>query len=169
MRAALATWTAALALLAACAQESPGPVAIVDTPGLRAWLTAQRPRPVLLNFWATWCAPCVAELPELVAGTRAFRDQGGVVVAVALEYAAGEADPFAAIQGVEAVRDRAGLDVTTLICDAEDLIVLRRDLDLDLGPLPQTFVLGPDGAVVARHEGAIDRDEFAELAAAARR
>jgi thiol-disulfide isomerase/thioredoxin len=39
--------------------------------------------PILLHFWATWCSPCVAELPELIKRTEEFRKFGFLVVAVA--------------------------------------------------------------------------------------
>lgn len=39
-------------------------------------------KPVLLHFWATWCKPCVKELPEIEAGYRALHDQGFTVLAI---------------------------------------------------------------------------------------
>ena len=39
-------------------------------------------KPVLLHFWATWCKPCVKELPEIEAGYKALHDQGFTVLAI---------------------------------------------------------------------------------------
>lgn len=59
------------------------PMPVLDLPvwgGGRWQLAAQRGRPVLLNLWATWCEPCVEELPALAALGAAYASQGlGVV------------------------------------------------------------------------------------------
>jgi len=54
-------------------------------------LAAQRGNVVVLNFWATWCAPCRAEMPAIDAFYRAHRNDGLVVVAVSMDRPADEA------------------------------------------------------------------------------
>lgn len=76
----------ALALAAACSRPShagSAPVA-TDVPGIQARVEAARGRPVLLSFWATWCKPCVEEIPGLVE-LHADRKHGAHVVAVSLD------------------------------------------------------------------------------------
>ncbi|MEK7798940.1 MAG: TlpA disulfide reductase family protein, partial [Acidobacteriota bacterium] len=51
----------------AAAGEAQAPVAFADLDRIRAELAAYRGRPVFVNFWATWCPPCVEELPDLAA------------------------------------------------------------------------------------------------------
>lgn len=48
-------------------------------------LSALRGKTVVLNFWASWCAPCVAETPSLVAMSRKMRDHNVVVLAVSID------------------------------------------------------------------------------------
>ena len=53
-----------------------------------ATLDTWRGKVVVLNFWATWCAPCTAEMPTLEALWRAYRDRGLVVVGVSVDRGA---------------------------------------------------------------------------------
>jgi thiol-disulfide isomerase/thioredoxin len=52
---------------------------------------AQKGRVLLINFWATWCAPCRAEMPELDAYYRAHRDAGFEMLALSVDDPADEA------------------------------------------------------------------------------
>ncbi|HLM79951.1 MAG TPA: TlpA disulfide reductase family protein, partial [Terriglobales bacterium] len=48
-------------------------------------LSQFRGQVVVLNFWATWCPPCVEEMPSLVRMTTRFKDKGVVVLAVSID------------------------------------------------------------------------------------
>jgi thiol-disulfide isomerase/thioredoxin len=58
------------------------PVVLRDLNGRTVRLTDFKGKVVLLNFWATWCPPCRAEIPELVKWQREYRSQGLQVIGV---------------------------------------------------------------------------------------
>ena len=137
------------------AEEDDGPVAPVDVwsltfDGLDAGsiaLAGWRGRPLLLNFWATWCGPCVVEMPLL---DRFAKEQGGAgwrVLALAID----QADPvrrFVAERALRlpvAIAGGVGLD-------------LSRQLGNLAGGLPFTAVFDSSGAAVKRHLGAVSRE-----------
>jgi peroxiredoxin len=57
-----------------------------DTQGHVHHLTDYRGKWVLVNFWATWCAPCLEELPDLAALHNAHKDTDLIVIGIAMEY-----------------------------------------------------------------------------------
>ena len=77
----------ALAMLAGCSRVEQAPaVSYTLLDGRRSELAALRGRVVLVNFWATSCAPCVEEMPDLVANWRRFSPQGFETLAVSMAY-----------------------------------------------------------------------------------
>lgn len=50
--------------------------------GTKITLASFRGHPVILNFWASWCPPCLAEIPEFMAVYESYREQGLVILAV---------------------------------------------------------------------------------------
>ncbi|MBN1102968.1 MAG: TlpA family protein disulfide reductase [Deltaproteobacteria bacterium] len=59
--------------------------ALEDVSGKRVVLQDLRGRYVLIDFWATWCPPCLQSIPELVELHRKYRDQGLVVLGISLD------------------------------------------------------------------------------------
>jgi peroxiredoxin len=96
---ALALALAAIAVLPALAQDAPetlrltrltgrAPAAafqLASPDGKTLSLDDQRGRVVLLNFWATWCEPCLEEMPAFERVARAYRERGLVVLAVSVD------------------------------------------------------------------------------------
>src|SRR5215216_5705531 len=60
-------------------------VSAIDTDALKGLITQQRERPLLVNFWATFCDPCRDEFPDLVKIDKDFRPQSLEFVTVSLD------------------------------------------------------------------------------------
>ncbi|SFI91350.1 Thiol-disulfide isomerase or thioredoxin [Jannaschia pohangensis] len=99
---------------------------------------------VVLNFWATWCAPCRAEMPSLQALQDELQPEGLEVVTMAF----GRHNPTA----MRRFWDETG--VTTLPLHLDPRSEMARALGVQ--GLPHTFVLGRDGRVLAQFRGEAD-------------
>ena len=79
----MAALAGCISALAAAQVGKPAPAfTATDLDGHPVSLAALKGRPVLINFWATWCTPCREELPMIESAYRAHRDQGFTVVAI---------------------------------------------------------------------------------------
>ncbi len=80
---------AACLLLTGCPASPPSaarpPLRTLDAPGLARLLDQHRGHVVLVNFWATWCGPCLELFPHTVELERRLRDRGFVVITVSLD------------------------------------------------------------------------------------
>ena len=141
--------------------EEPGDAAFwtlrFDRPeGGELVVASLRGRPVLLNFWATWCAPCVTEMPLL---DRFQRDQGprGVQV-VGL-----------AVDGPTPVREYLAHRPVTFPIGLAGLdgVELARTLGNSSGALPYSLLFDASGRVVKRKLGALHSPDLADWAQAA--
>ena len=124
-----------------------------DVHGRVHQLSDYRGQWVVLNFWATWCPPCLEEIPDLSLFHEAYKDKGALVIGVNFE-------------------DVATPDLMNFIHEQFiDYTVLRMEPNADtpLGRvfgLPTTFIISPDGEVAKVHIGAVtfvDLEEYIQL------
>lgn len=108
-------------------------------------LAELRGRTVVVNFWATWCAPCVAEMPALQRLADRLASRGVTVVAVNYQENAARIAPFLERLGVTlpVVRDHDG--------------ALRAAWNVNV--FPTTFVVGPDQRIAWVARGEADWDD----------
>ena len=124
----------------------------LDTPPQEKTLDDFRGEVVLLNVWATWCAPCVVEMPSIEALHRRFKDRGLHVVAVSV-------DDGSAADEIREFRDEHGLTFE-ILHDPEGRI--RRDYQTT--GIPETFIIGRDGVIRRKVIAADDWDSPANRA-----
>ena len=115
-----------------------------DSGGTVRAMSEHRGKVVVVNFWATWCVPCVQEIP---AFSKAHTEAGGRVAFVGLGIdSPGNITAFAE-------RLKPSYPLVAAGAGGTDLI---RAFGNASGALPFTVVLGPDGRVVASHLGRVD-------------
>jgi peroxiredoxin len=103
-------------------------------------LSELREQPVIVNFWATWCAPCRIEMPELQAAFEKHQDQGLVILALDQD------EPPDVVQ--KFFFDEMGLTFTPLL-DEEGIISQL----YGVFNFPATFFINGEGVITAIHHG----------------
>lgn len=81
----VAPLVAAMVFCAGSTHAAPVTVKPADAQVIKKAIAAQKGCVVVVNFWATWCGPCVAEFPDLVKVADEFRSDGVVVIAVSAD------------------------------------------------------------------------------------
>ena len=113
-----------------------------DLSGRTIRLSDYRGKVVLLNFWATWCAPCLAEIPLFSRWQTTYGDRGLQVLGVSMDDDA---------QAAEAAYRKYRLAYPVAMGDA----VLGELYGGVLG-LPLSYIIDPSGRIVARYQGETD-------------
>jgi len=163
------------ALLLACSRSEPPPApapaappaaavadsiydrSLTDADGRPQSLARWKGKRLVLNFWATWCAPCVAEMPDLEKAQNEFAARDVVIVGVGTEAPA----------RVRAFRDHLGLKLP-LLAGGYDALVLARDLGDAQGVLPYTVLVSPDGEILQTQTGPLRPGQLRDWLAARR-
>jgi len=124
------------------ASANPLATTFADLAGAQRALDSWPARFVVVNFWATWCPPCLKEIPAFMALQDTLGERGVQFIGVALDEAAAVA-PFVA---------ERKLNYPVLVGD-DDVARFMQSLGNDLGALPYTVVLDDSGAVLHAHQG----------------
>lgn len=164
-------WMGGLGVAAAAAgagvawwRLQPGPVlgdaenqfwasAFPDVSGAPLPMAGFRGRPLLVNFWATWCPPCVEELPMINSFYREQSANGWRVLGLAVDQAA----------PVSRFLSRLPLDFPVALAGFAGTD-LARSLGNPSGALPFSVVFAADGAVLHRKLGKVSAEELAQWA-----
>jgi cytochrome c biogenesis protein CcmG/thiol:disulfide interchange protein DsbE len=166
-RSLVAALAVALVLASGCGKRSPGehgtttgqsgtpgaigtsapPYALADLEGKVVKNTDFLGKVVILDFWATWCPPCKAEIPHLIALQDKYKDQGLQIVGLSVdEGGANDVKPFA---------NENKINYTMLIASSETARAYG-----GISGIPTTFVLDKRGTIVKKFLGYTDPDVF---------
>jgi thiol-disulfide isomerase/thioredoxin len=128
------------------ASPQPAPeISVTDLDGNPVALSDFKGKFVLLNLWATWCQPCIKEMPSLVDLQKKF-GSALTVVAVSEDHR-GEVIVKLFVQ-------KLGLDTLKIGLDPKSAVSRA----LDVRGLPSSFLIDPSGKIVGKVEGAADWD-----------
>ena len=107
-------------------------------------------RVVIVNFWATWCKPCKAEIPGFLEVYKQYKSKGLEIVGISLDQDGWKpVKPF--------IKD---LRITYPVVIGDDHIV---DAYGGIEGIPTTFVIDRKGNITNRHVGYMDKDSFEQL------
>lgn len=131
---------------------------LLDADGIKQLLARGTPpndRPLLVNFWATWCEPCRAEFPDLVKIDAAYRARGLQFVGVSID------DPSEVDKGVPKFLAEMHAQMPQYVLNVTDSEPVINMIDPSWGgELPATFLFDRQGHIIFEHKGRINPMEL---------
>lgn len=119
-----------------------------DLDGKDVTLSSFRGKPVLINFWATWCGPCRLEMPAIQARYEQYMQDGLVVLAVDFDEPASDVQRF---------RDELGLSFPLLLDPGAKVQKLYRNRSY-----PSSFFVDAQGVIQVQHIGVMTEGQLDE-------
>lgn len=127
-------------------------LSLPDAAGKEQRLDQWRGKVMVVNFWATWCAPCREEMPEFIRAQKEYGDKGVQFIGIAIDQA----------DKVQQFVGEIGLNYPALVAGMSAM-ELSKALGNDLMALPFTVVLDRSGSVAHTQLGILKPDKLASL------
>jgi peroxiredoxin len=122
----------------------------IDAAGVRALAANDTRKYRLVNVWASWCIPCVTELPELVTTNRMYRGRNFELITISLDNVDQRDDSRSLLA-------RHHVAARNYVFSLPDRDALAEALDPQWsGPVPYTVLIAPGGEIVYRQSGPLD-------------
>jgi len=129
-------------------ERKPAPdFALKDSTGQTVKLSEYRGKVVLLNFWATWCAPCRIEIPWFKEFETTYKDRGFAVLGVAMDE-----------EGWEVVKPYVDdMQVNYRVLMGTEMVGEQYG---GVGALPTTFLIDREGKIASTHVGLVSKSDY---------
>ena len=106
----------------------------------------------IINFWATWCPPCIKEIPEFVSLQEQYASKGLQFVGIAIDDEV----------SVKAYLAKTKINYPILIADLEG-IALAHQLGNSVDAVPYTLIVDQQGRIIHQHRGAFSKEQIMEV------
>jgi len=130
--------------------QEPVELATIDEAGVAKLAKNETDKLLVVNVWATWCGPCVAELPEFVTMNRMYRKRPFQLVTISMDE---PEQKEAALKVLKEQRVAATNYLSTV--ESKDKFADALDKEWQ-GPVPYTVVIAPGGKVLYRKSGPLE-------------
>ena len=133
---------------ASCKAEGPANLSLTmkDMNGADYKLADLKGKVVLVNFWASWCAPCLAEIPEFIKVREEYHDKGFEIIGISTDDTPEQLRDFA-------TKFKTNYPLLQVTGEAEDAY----------GPvfgLPTSIIVARDGSICKRHFGPLSKEQL---------
>ena len=125
---------------------------LIDLSGSTRHLREWEGKVLLVNFWATWCAPCLEEIPVIQQAREQYKDREFEVIGIAVDKR----------QYVEEFKNELAIEYPLLLIQGDPTNLLSSFGD-EQGVLPHSAVLGRTGEILATHTGPLTSDQLEQL------
>lgn len=105
---------------------------------------------LVINFWATWCQPCLKEIPEFVQLQNQFAAKNVQFIGIAIDE----------LQAVARFKDSAKMNYPVLVASEWDGFNLSQQLGNSANTVPYTVVANPTGQIIYRYAGAVKKEDL---------
>jgi peroxiredoxin len=108
---------------------------------------------LVINFWATWCQPCLKEIPEFVQLQNQFAAKNVQFIGVAIDE----------LPAVAHFKDTVKMNYPVLIASEWDGFNLSQQLGNSANTVPYTVVVNSAGQIIYRHAGAVKKEDLQSI------